>query len=271
MFFAIFVSTSFATLSNGEPPAIQVTVGNITDTRRTGDHAGEMKIQLKLAVAGITNDAKGFRVVVAKALDDAGLDLINRPNVAPAFKGIMMTKDFELKLKNPARKAGSIKELSGDVELFVPKNDRAASVIVKSFPKQMGTPIQSDALKAAGIEIVAQTRAEYEALQEKKEKERSKTGQRNQPAKFGPNDIVVSIKGATETVFACEFHDPSDLTIQPSGSMDMHRYQDKQEFERNFFYDFDARLPETTTLVVFIVTRGALVKVPFALADTKLP
>jgi hypothetical protein len=283
LFFAIFVWTSFARVSNSEPLQIQVTAGNVRDTRPSGDQAGEMKIQVKLTVAGITNDAKGFRVVVAKALDDTGLDLITRQNMAPEFKNIIMIKDFELKLKNPSRKAGSIKELSGNVELFVPKNDPAASVMVNSFPKHMGTPIRSDALKSKGVEIVARTGEQYEALQQKNETERFKTGPGKQPQdvqtvtmrtagfmKLGPNDIALSIKGASETVVGCEFHDQSDKTIQPSASGAIY-HQDKKEFERTLTYRFNARLPETTKLVIFVVTPGALVKVPFALGDITLP
>jgi hypothetical protein len=147
----------------------------------------------------------------------------------------------------------------------------------------MGTPIRSDALKSAGVEIVPQTGEQYEALREKKETERFKMGPANKPqevstfmmrtagfARLEPNDIALSIRGASEIVVGCEFRDQADKTVQPSASGAIY-HQDKQEFERTITYHFNARLPETTNLVIFVVTPGALVKVPFALGDIRLP
>jgi hypothetical protein len=85
-----------------------------------------------------------------------------------------------------------------------------------------------------------------------------------------PNDIDLSIKGANEKLAGFEFRDHSDKAIQTSGS-GMTYTQEGQQSERTLYYHFQARLPDTTKLVIFVATPESLVKVPFALADVTLP
>jgi len=44
-----------------------------------------------------------------------------------------------------------------------------------------------------------------------------------------------------------------------------------QQSEHTLYYHFQARLPDTTKLVIFVATPESLVKVPFALADVAIP
>jgi hypothetical protein len=177
-----------------------------------------------------------------------------------------------------------IKELAGAVEFFEPKNDPAATAIVDSLWKQMGSPIQSEALKAAGIEVTVRTRGEYEALQEKKKSAKARelaqtvrelinpafaTGFQNF-GKNGPNDIVLSINGEKENLVGCEFRDSAGGKIRDQGA-GIGYVQENAQLEKRLTYHFDARLPETAKLAVFVATPTAIVKVPFTLANIALP
>jgi hypothetical protein len=273
----------FAAVSRSDPPRIQVAPGDVKDIRPNGKQRGGLEVEVKISDGEIPNDAKAFRVTVMKAVDDTGLDLVTPESATPEFKSMQASKTFKLKLKSPARKAGTIRELSGDVELFVPENDPVAAVVVNSFQKHMGSPIESDTLRSAGLEITARTGEQYEALKEKRKAERIKAAEPKQREamqasarrtrgwmSMEPNDIDLSIKGANEKLAGFEFRDPSDKAIQTLSS-GMTYTQEGQQSERTLYYHFQTRLPDTTKLVIFVATPESLVKVPFALADVALP
>lgn len=273
---------SFASTGRTDPPQIQVSAGDIKDSRPSSNEPGGMKVELKLAAVSLPDDAKGFRVAITKAVDDTGLDLCTSESTAPEFKNIKAIKSFELKLKNPARKATTIKELTGTVELLVPKNDPTCSIVLDHFEKHMNVPVESDALKSAGVDVVPRTGRQYEAREQKNQAEGMKAASQEQRKRMqafasrpsnmrmDPNDIAVSIEAGNNKVVGFEFRDESNKTIQPSGSGVSYR-QDGPRFERALTYHFNAPLPEKAKLVILLATPGALVKVPFTLTDIPLP
>jgi hypothetical protein len=170
------------------------------------------------------------------------------------------------------------------VELFCPKKDPAASVVVNAFRKHTGAPIESETLKSARIQVAAWTADQYQALEKKRETEAPealRSAQRQERNLFlerfgkhnagmGPNDFTFTINGAQEKLIGFEFRDRAGKTIPPRGSGVGYKLQGPQ-MERTLSYHFDERLPDTTTLVIFVATPEALVKVPFTLADIALP
>src|SRR4051812_40103635 len=108
---------------------VQVALGDVKDTRTTGTFFAGLEIQLKV-IGDALEDASSVRAVVKSCTDDTGRDLIdpekNERDFTKVHSGTNTT--LPLKLKNPARKSVSIPQLSGELELFVPKKDPAASI-----------------------------------------------------------------------------------------------------------------------------------------------
>jgi hypothetical protein len=274
----------FTPVGRADSPGIEVIPANVKETRATEQHPGQMELELKVSLPNDVIDAKAYRIIVTNAIDDTGVDLVRPDSLTSEFQSVDSKRPVKSKLKSPARNAVAIKELSGDVELFCPQKDPAATVVVDSFRKHTGTPIESDALKSAQIQVAAWTPDQYQALEKKREAEAPeavKSLQRqahnqflerfgNQNAGTGPNDFIFTINGAQEKLIGFEFRDRAGKTIPNRGSGVGYKQQGPQ-MERTLSYHFDERLPDTTKLVIFVAIPTALVKMPFRLSDVALP
>ena len=155
--------------------AIDVQLGDIKDSRATGQFFNGMEVELKL-VGDEMADAKAIRTKLAVAVDSTGRELLDPNKIEKDFQALdrfggMSDNKVTLKLNNPARKAESMKELKGTIELFVPKNDPQATISLKGFKSISGKPIDAPALKAAGIELTLLTAAQA-AGQQKQDTEK---------------------------------------------------------------------------------------------------
>lgn len=110
-------------------------------------------------------DAKAARVVVTKAVDDLGTDLVREDAAearleptqrgqfgAPEGKPSPPTLVFA-ELKNPPRKAKRLVEVAGEIELFIPSRDPNGEATLPNFLSLAGKPAAHPALKANGVEI----------------------------------------------------------------------------------------------------------------------
>ena len=110
-------------------------------------------------------EAKASRVVVMKAVDDLGTNLVRedagearleptqrgqfgKPKDGPAPPTIVFAE-----LKNPPRKAKVLKEVSGEMELYVPSRDPNGEAAFPKILSMAGKPLGHPALKANGVEI----------------------------------------------------------------------------------------------------------------------
>lgn len=158
--------------SRAEPaPNVQVVLGDVKDTRLSGKEAGKLEVQLKVSRSGMPADAKGCRIALTKAIDDVGTDLLGPQARTTDFKFAAVNMLFTLNLKNPDRKAGHIRELSGNVEVFVPNQDLVATLTIDWSRREAGNPIKSEVLKSAGVELTAWTADQFNAFLKKKEAE----------------------------------------------------------------------------------------------------
>jgi len=168
---ALFIATCcLAVITRSEQqPQLQVVPGEIKDIRSNGKETGKLEVQLKISGDEMPSDAKGCRITVTTAVDETGRDLVEPKSSATDFRAALVNMMLTLELKNPDRKAGHIRELGGEVEVFAPKNDPAATVVVSSFREHFGRPIESEILKAAGLELTPRTGEQYNTLAAKKE------------------------------------------------------------------------------------------------------
>jgi hypothetical protein len=231
---------------------------------------------MEVALNGNAFGAVAYRIVLTKAVDDTGADLMKPESSTSDFQKIDSKVAVKAKLKSPARSAVAIKQLSGEVELFCPSKDPAATVTVSSFRKQIGVPIQSDTLKAERIQLTVWTPEQYRALEKKRAAEAEKSAQAQSHSSFSesfgmaPNDFIFTINGAYQKLIGMEFHDRAGTSI-PTRGWGTGYVQVGPQTERTLSYHFENRLPDSTKLVIFVATPQALTKRPFTLADVALP
>ena len=261
---------------------VQTQLGDVKDSRTTGQFFAGLEVKIKLLGDSVA-DAESIRTVINTAVDDTGRDLIDHEKQKNEFvkKNGQSQQSWELSvnLKNPTRKATVIKELTGEADLFVPKNDPDSIVKVDGFQKLGGQPIASPALSAAGIEIVAYTKEQADAVKAKQAEEAKKNPKANIGEAIagafgeifnmggGPNSITVQLKDPKEMVADVEFQDENGNKIKGNGWSSSGNRQTKESKT----YNFQTKLPDTTRLVIYLATPKSVVTVPFMLKDVFLP
>ncbi|MBK9967010.1 MAG: hypothetical protein IPP07_19845 [Holophagales bacterium] len=120
-------------------------------------------------------------MVVRKAVDDLGTNLVpddaasarleptqrgqfGNPKEGPAPPTIVFAE-----MKNPPRKAKLLKEVSGEIELYVPSRDPNGEAAFPKILSMGGKPLSHPALKATGVEIGVLSQAQVTAERKKAE------------------------------------------------------------------------------------------------------
>jgi hypothetical protein len=270
-------------LPAGASPAgksgIAVAAGDVTDRRRNDNVFSSLEIELRLtgeASAG----ARGARAIVEKAVDDTGRNLIKERSDSDDFAKSSGDGPPALKveLRNPARRAAKVRELSGQVELFVPERDPAAQARVAKFASQVDRPIAAPALKAAGAQVTVVSRKTYEA-EKKKDAERRKHEAEGAGiagamvnafaglfeglfGDIGENDVLVRVDDKGKRVFSIDVLDAAGKPIDGMGSMKVGEFWILKILEP---------LPPDAGLRIYVMTPKAMVTEKFVLKDVPLP
>ncbi|MEW6001156.1 MAG: hypothetical protein AB1638_00675 [Nitrospirota bacterium] len=260
---------------------MRVSVSEVKDTRTTGQFS---QMELKLKVMGdIISDAKGVKLKITKALDDTDRNLLKEEGDKTDFtlpdEHNIGQAEVEAKLKNPARRAAVIKELLGEITVFVPKTDPNATANINNFMNAAGKPLNNAALKAAQVEIAVLTKSQYNEIKEKKKQEvKEKEGSLVEEfgeaivqalsslfggmMEIGENSVILSIKDTESKVAAIEFMDKSGKRITSNSTMRMGDI---------WVFDFEKPMPQDAQLAIFIITPKSVIKSPFKLTDIALP
>jgi hypothetical protein len=270
--------TSFcsSTVNAAESGDIKFMVSEVKDTRTTGEFFAGLELKLKI-IGDIISDAKGIRTKITKAVDDTGKNLLKSEESGTDFEEIneYSKGEINLKLNNPSRKATAIKELDGEIEIFIPKNDPMATSTIKNFMTQTGKIISDPSLKSAKVEITALTKKEYEKIKEQKQKEAKKeAGEIGDAlvkafgALFGgfmeidENSVILHIKDPEKKVIAIEFMDDKGKKLDSQGSMKMEDIR---------VFNFDKPLPQKAQITIFLLTPKSLITTELKLTDIVLP
>lgn len=260
--------------------AIVPSVGDITDSRTTGNFFARLEVELKLTGDEMA-DVKGIRTRITKATDDTGRDIINPEKASTDFEPYGENSfgggGMKLEFKNPARKAAAIQTVAGEIDLYIPKNDPAASVKIDNFLTQAGKPITNPGLKAAKIDLVVMDKAAYEADQKKKAEEaKAKAKAEGMPADmlanfenmfggfggFDENSLAFKISDPEQRIVSMEVFDAAGQKIDNNGSM-------TSSDTKTLYYS--QKVPANASLVINVATAKAITKVPLQLANVALP
>ncbi|HEY3124368.1 MAG TPA: hypothetical protein VGK70_09945 [Thermoanaerobaculia bacterium] len=268
--------------------SLRVTAGTIEDRRTTGKFFGGLEIELKLTGDDLA-DAKAARVLLKKAVDESGRDLLPEKRGDEDFQKSSGSgaPDLKVNLKNPARGAAAIKEVSGDVELYAPSRDPAATVLVDRLTSRMDKSIDSAALKAQkiGVRLVSpkvyradakKREAEMDAEMEKHKDEMKKEAGDDKTAEalmalvkgfsgmmndVGDNDVILQIEDEGGRLQDVEVVGQSGV-IDTRGSMSSGGLKILQ---------YSEKLPPDAKLRFLLKTKKSLLKTPFMLTNVPLP
>jgi hypothetical protein len=268
------------------PTPLEVSGTQVND-RRTSGYFSHLAVGFDLS--GIpAADVAAARVVVQQAVDDMGTDLVDPERGDPQFEstGQYYLPDDDtttparvtVMLLNPPRDATTIKALRGEIELYMPKKDPAATAVLSKFQSLAGKPVNNKELKAAGVEIAVIGLAQLEA--EKKRLSKAKADQAKAEGSdaetiawivqsfeeyfFTPSEdeVVLRIKDPKKAIHEIAFVDGAGET--------MRAYTSDQE-DLTVLSTYGAQPEADWSLKVSLRTAKTLKRHTFALADVELP
>ena len=261
------------------PAGVTVTAGDITDRRRNDNTFAGLEVELKLAgEAG--GGVRGARAVLQKAVDDTGRSLLKEKEKTPDFEKSSGDDSpiLKLDLRNPARRAAKIREISGQVDLFLPGRDTASVARVDRFQAGMDRRISAAPLKAAGAEVTVVSRKTYDAEKkkddERKKKEAESAGIAGAMASafsglfeglwgdIGDNDVLIKVDDKAKKVFGVDVYDAAGKKIDENSSMTIGSFR---------ILKFTEKLPADASLRIYLMTPKSMVTAPFSLKDVALP
>lgn len=267
-----------------DTPDIRANVGEVKDTRTTGQFFAGLEIELNVMSDSLA-DARAMRFSVSSAKDDQGTDLIKKDDDGFDSNEFEELDSFNLdngraqlkvELKNPLRKALYVKELTGTLELFVPKNDENATVFIKKFSEQTGSPLKSQKLANVKTEVTILTKEEYEKANAEKEAEPSEnmgdalgeafseafSSMFNMIGSVGENSVILRVSDPEEAILSTEFYDAAGEQIDSYGRTTMGDTS---------VYDFEQPLPADAEVRLYLRTEKSIVKLPLQMKDIALP
>jgi len=242
----VFPSVVLAAVLGPSPLAAQgvrVSAGTIEDRRTTGKFFAGLEIELKLTGDDVA-DAKSARILLKKAVDETGRDLLPERKPDEDFKSVG-SSELKLALKNPARGAAAVKEIAGEVQLYVPTRDPAAVVTIDRVLTRMDKAIESPALRAQKITLslvspkvyLAEAKkrdAEFDKEMEKHKEEMKKEAGDDKTAEalmalvkgfagmmndVGENDLILQIGDEQKKILDIGVVRANGEAIDTSGSM----------------------------------------------------
>lgn len=278
----------FALLLAAMPVAAQVTVSQVND-RRTSGSFSHLMITLELPKVK-SGDVAAARVLVSNAVDNSGRSVVDPseqdPQLEPNRRGAMGGDDaaaepltVSLTLKNPERKATALKEVRGEIELYMPSRDANSLAEVPKFLSTSGKPIAHKALKANGVEISlvspAQLAAEKKRLGDAKRKEYKDAGYDNDAdidsmvasyteslIRADENDVVARIKDPTKRIQEISY-------VDAAGDVKRVSTSDSEGF--TILSTWSGKPQPDWKLRVSMKTPKNLVRMPFTLTNVALP
>jgi hypothetical protein len=288
---AITLTLSAASLlAQPKPAAVDVTVHTVND-RRTSGSFSHLTIELEMPKIR-SADVEASRVLVAAATDDTGRSLTDpketdpqlQPNIQlPTRPGASEKPpppaSVTVTLANPDRKAKSVKELRGEIELYMPSKDPNSTAEIPKLLSFSGKPLAHKALKANAIEIAllspAQLDAERKRLGDVKRKEYKTGGFED------GEDLDNMVKSYLESLLTVEesdvlvrIKDPNHRiqdVVYVDAAGEVKRINSRTEEGLTYLSTWEGKPQPDWKLKVSMKTPKNMVRYAFAVKDVALP
>jgi hypothetical protein len=214
---AVFLFT--LTVAANAQQKIDVAVKQVNDRRTSGQFFAQLAISVELPKLQ-ASEVAASRVIVSSATDETGRDLVDReaqePQLEPSQRAGMdtpMPAMISVTLKNPDRKATKVKEVRGEIELYMPGKDPNSIAEIAKFASTTGKPLAHKALKANGVEITllspAQVEAEKKRRADAKKKEYAEAGLDAETLESMLKSFLETLLQVEETQIVARVKDPN--------------------------------------------------------------
>jgi hypothetical protein len=247
-----------------------------------GNESGPM-IEIKFNSPELA-DAKGRRAFVKEARDEEGKLL---PENKPVYSGLFIefSEFFQSKLRTgefpqsfsliARKKPKSIKQMTGTIEVVLPAKD-AKSVITASFTKDAGAPLQSGALKEAGVEITLVKQSDAPSFTRING---AWVRPSDAPAHSGNNgvtdnemwELTYKLKDPSRRLCLVEFLDARDGKVLVQRRPYSLGGQDHFAKTREERQSLGIKPPPEVIAKFYLLTDKSVVAVPFDLRDIQVP
>ncbi len=282
---ALFAASLFA---QPKPTPVEVSVQQIND-RRTNGSFSHLSISLELPKIR-SSEVEASRVLLAAATDDSGKNLLDpeasEPQLEPNMRGRMggaetppSPASVRVMLANPDRKATTVKEVRGEIELYMPAKDPNSVAEMSKFLPSSGKPLSHKALKANGVEITLLTEKQIEAerkrIADAKRKEYKDAGWEDGESLEGMlTNLLQSLLGLQESDLLLRIKDPNKR-IQEIGYIDaageVKRFSTRDEEGLTYLSTWGDKPQPDWKLRISMKTAKNMVRHSFALKDLALP
>jgi len=263
-----------------------VTVKQVQDRRTKGSFS---QLMISIEMPGIPSaDVAASRVLVSQAVDDKGNNLVDSEAQEPELEQNARSmfgsdkKDspvtVSVTLKNPDRKATNVKQISGEIELFMPSKDPNSVAEIPKFTSFSGKTLSHKALKANGVEIAplnaSQLAAEKKRLGDLKRKELKDAGYDDESINSVLASFLESLFQTDEGEVLVRLKDP-DKHIQDVDYVDaageVKRISMRDEEGLTYFTTWGEKPQADWKLRVSMKTAKNIVRYPFSLTNVPLP
>lgn len=256
-----------------------VVVEKINECRSTTDSYFNNRCEVDLKIFGDeVRKNKYIRVsTIIKAVDDQNLELIGEEKKTKYAEISGSNASVTLNLMPTSRKAQVIKELSGEIAMFMPSEANGGIVKVKNLSK---VPMIDLLPKLKDLDIVFLTKESVEKFK-MEQKNKLESDLKKQPKevqdlaanifsifdeyfKWGDakNEVNFMINGEQEKIISLQFEKPNGEKITNNGYMssgDFITYYFNEDIESNY------------SLNITVEPSAALKKIPFSIKNIELP
>jgi hypothetical protein len=270
--FLIITSVSFSQ---------KISVSEINEKRSTSDNSFSNECEIELKISG--DEVRKYKFVkiskITKAIDDQGIDLLTEDKNNDDYTKIDQTAKIKVETKIPARKAKTIKELSGEVSLYNPNQANGSEIKITNYQNKTNVNLLP---AKSGLEIIYLTKESYAKYvkenKDKKEEELKKLPEAARQLAQGllgafeglfssddttdDNKIYFYVNGDKSKFVDLYFEDTTGKKIERNGSM---------RSDALFTYYFEEKPNPSWKLVINIETDKSIKKIPFKLIDIELP
>lgn len=269
---------------------VEVKIDRIND-RRTSGSFSQLSIVLELPKIR-SAEVEASRVLISAATDDSGRSLLDpeasEPQLQPNFRMSRPGAEPEtppppatvdLTLLNPARKATKVKEVRGEIELYMPSKDPNSVAEIPKFTSTSGKAIAHKALKANGVELALlsdkQIEAERKRIADAKRKEYKDSGWEDEESLNATiASMLESLLTVQESDLLVRIKDPNER-IQDIAYVDaageVKRVSTRSEEGVVYLSTWEGKPAPDWKLRVSMKTPKNMVRYAFALKDVALP
>lgn len=275
--------------AQSKPAPIDVKLGHVNDRRSSGSFS---QLIIGMLVPGIpAADVAASRVLVTSAADDTGHSLVDPEAREPELMSTNVPRELDGKpttppppvsisvsLTTPDRKAKAIREVRGEIELYMPGKDPNSVAEIPKLLSFSGKPLANKALKANGVDITllnaAQIAAERKRIVDAKRKEAKANGTEGEELETMMKELLEATLPVSDGELLVRLKDPKTVIqdmVYIDGAGEKKHITTRDEEGLTYLTIWGEKPAADWKLRISMKTPKNVVRYAFALKDVALP